>query len=203
MIGNENQQTDNRGREEGQTRGQRLRQRLAATANEESMAGLEQIFEAKLAAVGVYEKQLAAVTDPYARKTLQYMIRQERQELMRLSELIDLVETSPDMGRITQARRRFSHRIKTTTGKDAGFWLGAAVVGAMLLPGVREQLRPLAVKTVQGVMDLSEQVKGLFSGVREDLEDLVSEAQFDKLKQSIDASIMDEVSGPDVPDNVT
>lgn len=194
MIGNENQPTDNGRREEGASRGQRLRQRLAASASEESIAGLEQIFEAKLAAVGVYEQQLASVTDPYARKTLQYMIRQERQELLRLSELIDLVETSPDMGRIAQARRRFSHRVKTTTGKDAGFWLGAAVVGAMLLPGVREQIRPLAVKTVQGVMDLSDQVKGLFSGVREDLEDLVSEAQFEKLRQSIDTSIMDEVS---------
>ncbi|MBP2652733.1 MAG: hypothetical protein H6Q73_302 [Firmicutes bacterium] len=46
--------------------------------------------------------------------------------------------------------------------------------------------------TVQGVIALSEQVKGLFSGVREDIEDLVSEAQFENLKQSIDAGIVEE-----------
>jgi len=199
VAGIENQPMDNGQREQHVSRGQRLRRRLTETVNQESTAGLEQIFEAKLAAVNVYEKQLTSVTDPYARKTLQQMIRQERQELLRLAELIDLVEAGPEMGRMTRARRRFSHQIKTTTGRDANFWLGAAVVGALLLPSVREQIRPLAVKTVQGVMDLSEQVKGLFSGVREDLEDLVSEAQFEKLKQSIDSSIMEEVSLPDAP----
>jgi hypothetical protein len=176
------------------SRGQRLRQRAAETTSEESIAGLEQIFEAKLTAVQAYEKQLAGITDPYARKTLQHMIRQERQELMRLAELIELVETSPEMGRISRARRRFSHQVKTATGRDTGFWLGAIVVGAMLMPGVREKLRPLAVKTVQGVMELTEQVQGLFSGVKEDIEDLVSEAQFEKLRQSIDDAIMEDPS---------
>ncbi|MDR3565649.1 MAG: hypothetical protein P4N59_30005 [Negativicutes bacterium] len=201
MVGIENQPTENGPKEQRMSRGQRLRQRLAETANEESTVGLEHIFEAKLAAVNVYEKQLASVTDPYARKTLQYMIRQERQELLRLAELIDLVEISPEMGRITRARRRFGHQVKTTTGRDASFWLGAAVVGALLLPGVREQIRPLAVKTVQGVMDISEQVKGLFGGFREDLEDLVSEAQFEKLKQSIDSSILEDSVQPEMPNS--
>ncbi len=190
---------ENGQRDQGLSRGQRLRRRLAETTNAESTAGLEQIFEAKLAAVNVYEKQLATVTDPYARKTLQHMIRQERQELLRLAELIDLVEAGPELGRMTRARRRFSHQIRTTTGRDASFWLGAAVVGALLLPSVREQIRPLAVKTMHGVMDLSEQVKGLFSGVREDLEDLISEAQFEKLKQSIDASILEDEPLPGPP----
>ena len=124
------------------------------------------------------------------------MIYQERQELMRLTELIELVEISPDIGHITRARRRFSHRMKSKTGRDTGFWLGAIAVGALLLPSVRESLRPLAVKTAQGVMDLSEGFKGLFSGMREDLEDIVSEAQFEKLKQSIDTAITEEAPAP-------
>jgi len=173
---------------------------MAEATDEETLAGLERIFEAKLAAVNVYEKQLASVTDPFARRTLQRMIRQERQELLDLTDLTDLVEAGPDMGNIARARRRFGHRLKMTTGQDAKFWLGALVVGSLLLPGVREKVRPLAVKTVQGIMDLSEQVQGLFSGVKEDIEDLVSEAQFEKFKQSIDDAIGEELPPPAGPD---
>lgn len=184
----------------GPVRGRRLRQRLADSAGEESVAGLEQVFEAKLAAVRVYEKQLAAVNDPYARKTLERMIRQERRELTALAELAELMESSPQMGSVGRFRRRLGHQIKTATGRDAYFWLGALAVGAVLLPSVRERLRPLAVRTVQGVMDISEQVKGLLSGVQEDIEDLVSEAEFERLKNSIDAAIgaeTDEMTPPD------
>lgn len=187
-------------REGRATRAERLRQRLAETTDEESLAGLEKIFEAKLAAVGVYEQQLASVTDPFARKTLQRMIRQERQELLNLAELTDLVEAGPDMGNLARARRRLSHRLKMSTGQDTRFWLGALVVGTLLLPSVREKFRPLAVKTAQGILELSEQVQGLFSGVKEDIEDLVSEAQFEKLKQSIDDAITEELppsAGPE------
>lgn len=197
----ETAQTETPKRERRETRAERLRQRMTETTNEESLAGLEQIFEAKLASIKVYEQQMATVNDPFARKTLQRMIRQERQELVSLAELTELVEASPDIGSISRARRRFAHRVKMTTGQDTKFWLGALVVGSLLLPGVREKIRPLAVKTVQGIMDLSEQVQGLFSGMKEDIEDLVSEAQFEKLRQSIDDAIVDELPPPAEPDN--
>ena len=183
------------------TRADRLRQRVAETTGEESLVGLEKIFEAKLAAVGVYEQQLASVTDPFARKTLQSMIRQERQELLNLAELTDLVEASPDMGNIARTRRRLSHRLKMSTGQDTKFWLGALMVGTLLLPSVREKFRPLAVRTAQGILELSEQVQGLFSGVKEDIEDLVTEAQFEKLRQSIDDAIAEELPPSAGPEN--
>lgn len=174
------------------SRARRLREQVAETTTQQSVTGLEQIFEAKLAAIKTYQQQLNTITDPYARKSLQMMVQKERKELVDLADLIDLVDANPEMGGITRARRRFSHQLRTTTGRDASFWLGAAVVGAILLPSVREKLRPLAVKTVQGMMELSDQVKGMFSGVQEDIEDLVSEAQFEKFKESIEAAIVEE-----------
>ncbi|CUH97768.1 hypothetical protein P22_3912 [Propionispora sp. 2/2-37] len=176
------------------SRGQRMRERIAETTNAESAEGLDQVFEAKLAAVSTYERKLAAITDPYARSVLQDMIRQERRELMQLTELADLVEQSPDMNSFTRARRRLGHRMKMKTGQNPAFWIGTAALGILLLPSVREKLRPLAIKTVQGIMGLSEQAQGLFSGVREDLEDIVSEAQFEQFKQSIDGAINDETA---------
>lgn len=197
----ETTETDRTRRERRETRAERLRQRMAEAGDEESLAGLERIFEAKLAAIKVYEQQLASMTDPFARKTLLRMIRQERQELVSLAELTDLLEAGPEMGSISRARRRLAHRVKIMTGQDTKFWLGALVVGSLLLPSVRDRIRPLAVKTVQGIMDLSEQVQGLFSGMKEDIEDLVSEAQFEKFKQSIDAAIEDELPPAGGPDN--
>ncbi|VBB05086.1 Hypothetical protein LUCI_0292 [Lucifera butyrica] len=187
-------------------RGRRLRERAKETNNEETVSGLEQVFEAKLAAIRTYEQRLAAISDPYARRTLQRMIRKERKELLYLAELTDLVEQSPDMNGLARARHRLTHEIKARTGQDMTFWLGAAVVGAVLLPSVREKLRPIAVKTVEGVLGLTEQARGLFSGVREDIEDLVSEAQFGRLKESLDNAVEESLTEggeaeppPDVP----
>jgi hypothetical protein len=167
-------------------RSQRLKAKAAAVSNEETIAGLEQVFEAKLAAVQSYEQKLSQVTDPYAMKTLRQMIRQERQELMSLAELIELVEISPNIGSVKRLNRQFNHRIKSSTGRTPGFWLTAVLASAVLIPSVRESLRPLALKAIQGVMELGEQAQGLFSGVKEELADLVAEAQFEKFKQSMD-----------------
>lgn len=180
-------------------RAKKMRERAMEATNEDTVIGLEQVFEAKLAAIRTYEKRLAMVTDPYARKSIQNMIRKERRELVNLADLTELVEQGPEMNALTRTRRRLNHQVAANTGKDLTFWLGAAVVGAVLLPSVREKLRPLAVKAVQGVMGLSEQAQGLFSGVREDIEDLVSEAQFEKLRDSIDGAIAGETGEPELP----
>lgn len=195
----EERENRSRTRSERRSGGQRMRERIAETTNQESSKGLDQIFEAKLAAVRTYESKLTSVTDPYARKVLQNMIKQERRELMNLTELADLVDQSPDMGGFTLARRRMGHQLKMRTGQDTTVLLGTAALGMLLLPSVREKLRPLAVKTVEGIMGLSEQAHGLFSGVREDLEDIVSEAKFENFKQSIDGAIEETVTDPNEP----
>ncbi|SHI77043.1 hypothetical protein [Propionispora hippei] len=195
----ERQEAKAQERYERKSRGQRMRERISETTNVESSESLDQIFEAKLAAVSTYERKLATITDPYARSVLQDMIRQERRELMHLTELADFVEQSPDMNGFTRAHRRMGHRMKMKTGHSPAFWLGTAALGMLLLPSVREKLRPLAIKTVQGIMGLSEQAQGVFSGVREDLEDIVSEAQFEQFKQSIDSAIEETVPEPTEP----
>jgi len=176
-------------------RSQELRRQALESAGEETLVGLEQVFEAKLAAIGVYEQRLQSMTDPYAKRTLQGMIANERKELLHLTELIELVEQSPDMGTLTRARRQLSHQVKVHTGKTPAFWLGATVLGAVMIPSVRESIRPALVKALQSIMELSEQAQGLFSGAREDLEDLMSEAQFERFKSSIDEGI-DEAAVP-------
>ncbi len=181
-------------------RRKRMRELALTPGNKESLQGLEQIFEAKLAAIRGYEQSLNAVADPYARKTIQQMIRNERRDLVNLTDLADLTEQSPDLGSFTRTKRQLRHEVRMRTGQDITFWLGAAAVGAVLLPSVREKLRPLAVKAVQGVRGLTDQAQGIFSGGREDIEDLVSEAQFERFKDSLDPAATEAESLQ--PDNV-
>lgn len=182
---------EGRQRTEQGGRAKRMREQARQFSSAETIAGLEQVFEAKLAAVRSYEQRLSAVTDPYARRVVQQMISQERKELLHLAELTDLVEQSPEMNCLTRTRRRMDYQVKASTGRDMKFWLGAAAVGAVLLPGVREQLRPLAIKAVQGVMGLTEQAQSLVSGMREDMEDLVSEARFERFSSAFDGGEAD------------
>ncbi len=173
-------------------KGQRRRQQALAAMNGETVESLDQIFQAKLNAVRAYELRLARISDPYARQTLQKMIQDERRQLLNLAELIDLVEESPDMGRFTRATRQMKHRFKAGNGKNVAYGLGAVVLAALLIPGVKDALKPVLGKIVSGVNELSEQAQGLISSVKEDMEDMVAEAQFEKLKQSIDSEVGEE-----------
>lgn len=165
------------------------RQQALAAMNEETVTSLDEVFEAKLNAVRAYEQRLARVADPYARQTLQKMIQAERRQLLNLAELIDIVEESPNMGGFTRATRRMTHRLKTGDGKNALYGLGAIALAAMLIPGVKDALKPLVGKVMSGVNELSEQAQGLISSVKEDMEDMVAEAEFEKLKQAIDHEV--------------
>lgn len=177
----------------GRSRGRNRRQQAMETMNEESVAALDEVFTAKLAAVRASEQRLASISDPYARKALSQMIQEERSQLMNLAELIEMVEQSPESGSFTRARRQMSHRLKSPSNKSFAYGVGVALLGALLFPTLKESLHPVAMKAMQGVKDLSEQAQGLLSGVREDIEDLVAEAEFEKLKSSIDSVVAEEV----------
>ncbi|MBC8015842.1 MAG: hypothetical protein H7X79_08870 [Sporomusaceae bacterium] len=176
----------------GRSRGKDRRSQAMETMNEETVAALDEVFIAKLAAVRASEQRLASITDPYARKALSKMIQEERSQLINLAELIEMVEQSPESGSFTRARRQMSHRLKSPNNKNFAYGVGVALLGALLFPTLKESLHPVAMKAMHGVRELSEQAQGLLSGVREDIEDLVAEAEFEKLKSSIDSVVTGE-----------
>ncbi|GMB02235.1 hypothetical protein [Pelosinus sp. IPA-1] len=178
-------------REQG-VRGRNRRKQVMETMNEESIVALDEVFTAKLAAVRASEQRMANISDPYARKALQRMIQEERSQLMNLAELIEMVEQNPESGSFARARRQMSHRLKNPSNKNFVYGVGVALLGALLFPTLKESLHPVAMKAMQGVKDLSDQAQGLLSGVREDIEDLVAEAEFEKLKSSIDSAMTGE-----------
>jgi hypothetical protein len=183
----------------GRARGRNRRQQAMETMNEESVAALDQVFTAKLEAVRASEQRLASISDPYARKALQQMIQDERKQLLNLAELIEMVEQSPENGAFTRARRQMAHRLKNPSTKSFAYGIGITLLGALLFPTLKDSLHPVAMKAMQGIKDLSEQAQGLLGSVREDMEDLVAEAEFERLKSSIDSEVEDVLGDPEDP----
>lgn len=131
---NETQETQASQENTHSKRSKHLKERALQSDNEETLIGLDQVFEAKLAAIRTYEQKLITITDPYAKKTLQNMIRQERKELLHLADLTDLVENGSEMGSFTRAKRRINHQVKDKTGRNLTFWLGAAAIRGHSFP---------------------------------------------------------------------
>jgi hypothetical protein len=180
-----------RAKAESGNRRQALRQQVQETHNEQTVQSLEQVFAAKLALVRSYQRKLTTVQDPYARKVLQRMIQEERNQLMSLADLIDLVQQGPDMGPVARTRAKMGHQVRSSSGRSVALGIGIAVVGMMLYPMVREKFRPMVAKAMEGVMDMADQAQQMIANMKEGIEDIVSEAQFERFKDMPETSFTD------------
>lgn len=68
--------------------------------------------------------------------------------------------------------------------------LGLALAATVLLPVAKAVARPLVTAGVQGVAAVSSTVKNGVTYVREEMEDIVAEAQWERMKQNIDQDIL-------------
>jgi hypothetical protein len=67
--------------------------------------------------------------------------------------------------------------------------IGLTLAASVLLPVVKQVARPLAEAGLQSATLLASQVKSGVSYLKEEIEDIVAEAQFERLKKSIDLDI--------------
>jgi hypothetical protein len=180
-----------RGKNEGGSRGSFLKRQINEVGNEDTVRALEQVFATKLALVRSYQRKLATVQDPYARKVLQRMIQEEKNHLASMADLIDLVQKGPEMGPLARTRAKMGHQMRSTTGRNVALGFGLAVLGMVLYPAVKERVRPMVAKAFEGVMDLADQAQNVMAGMKEDFEDIVSEAQFERFKDMADPGFAD------------
>lgn len=76
---------------------------------------------------------------------------------------------------------------RSPEGKAFMWGAGAAILGIMLLPSAKKGARPILSKAVQGGLILSEQIQEVVANAREGLQDIVAEAHFEKLQETIAA----------------
>ncbi|KEO82218.1 hypothetical protein [Tumebacillus flagellatus] len=67
--------------------------------------------------------------------------------------------------------------------------IGLTLATAVLFPVLREIAKPIAAAGVQSASSLSHQLKSGVAYVREEIEDIVAEAQWERMKKSIDLEI--------------
>lgn len=67
-----------------------------------------------------------------------------------------------------------------------------AVAAATLLPIFRKTLKPLAETGLQGAAAIPDKIKYALQVARDEVEDIIAEAQFERMKKRLDAEIASE-----------
>lgn len=121
--------------------------------------------------------------------------RRRRQEL--LAELLqeDLGELTPselrllarDLDRLARRQSR-APLVESDLLRGVLWGAGLTALALLLLPQARRAFRPLAVAAARCAMDLVDGVREAVSGAQEGLEDIVAEAQFQRLQAAVEAA---------------
>jgi hypothetical protein len=72
----------------------------------------------------------------------------------------------------------------------------APAINAGLIPILASALKPLAILGIRGVIGIADCTRSTVQYIREEVEDIVAEAQFERLKQQMDAEIEMAQNGP-------
>lgn len=64
-----------------------------------------------------------------------------------------------------------------------------AIAASALIPIAKSTLRPLAASGMQGGADLLNRARSVFQKAREEVEDIIAEAQFERMKRQFDKDI--------------
>jgi hypothetical protein len=128
----------------------------------------------ELQAVRALEDRLARSRHPEVRETLVELLKGSRDQDLTTGELIDLLNNK----RGTSLPDYFDTR---------GVLITAGVLATLLaIPSVREKVRLLLKKAIMEAMEFGDKFKTFAASLGEDLEDIIAEASFNKLKDSME-----------------
>lgn len=123
-----------------------------------------------------------------------------RRQLMLETFQDELAELTPsEMVALSQELRRMARRQQPAQLPFAAAGLGnvwlLGAVALLALPQVREALRPLFVAMAQGASAVGNNAQDLVKNAQEWVQDVVAEAQFQKLQQAAEAAAATAASG--------
>ncbi len=122
-------------------------------------------------------------------------IMEEMQEMgYAPGEILHAVQQLQKRGTI---RCRFSELMNSREGRGFKWGLGAAILALLFLPSAAKSLKPVTKWALKETMEASERVQGIISNLKEDVEDILAEAQFERSRNIIDDEIRTE--GESVP----
>lgn len=152
---------------------------------------LRRELQQQLRAMGQMNQGLGQGVDPQVQRLLYELLRESRDQGMALPDLMQSINQnqSPSLG--SGLMDRLFGPLKGIDRNSFGWGAGAAVLGFLLLPTLGKSMRPLARKAVEEAMSLNERLQSIFAHAKEEFEDIVAEASFNKLK---------DMSGPVGPE---
>ena len=131
------------------------------------------------------DKRLNKITDPETRRVVETIFLEAQKEGMPLDHIINQLNAGHGTG--TRWKQQVGGWFGSGEGRGLLWGIGLSLVISLLFPATREGLRNLGVKMLQGTMNLTEQTRSTFGLAKEELEDMIAEANFNNLQDSQDS----------------
>ncbi|OPX84108.1 MAG: hypothetical protein A4E53_03883 [Pelotomaculum sp. PtaB.Bin104] len=138
-------------------------------------------------------QRMGQVRDPQIRQMLNDLLHEAQEQGMGVQELLDsLAMNNGSRGFMGPFWNRATSPLRDIDRRSFGWGAGAALLGLLLLPSVAKSVRPLICKAMEEAMEMNERVQGVFAQAKEELEDIVAEANFNKLTASMNGPLANE-----------
>ena len=143
----------------------------------------------ELRAVQDVENRLGRLRNPRTRELVRELLEKAEEKGMTASDLVQSISATRPTLRDRLSGMLFNPQNRLPLG------VGAVLLGLFLFPAARGSLRPLARKVVEEVMNMSEKTQTVIARAQEDLSDIVAEAQFARLADSVQQATENHIPG--------
>lgn len=168
---------------------------------------LEKGISSENMAIGQYRNDIQNTRNPYVRQVLKHALSDEHMHDYNFKQALRFFNTRKGdeftfRDNLAMTFNRIGTSLKSNKAKGIFFGVGIALIGITVAPTLKKVFKPIAVKTVSGVMAISESMKGVAEKTKENIEGVKKEAykfrdeQISKLKDDSDdvaRSIIEEL----------
>jgi hypothetical protein len=123
----------------------------------------------------------------FARGMMQDVLENAQEMGYTPSEMLQAVQQLQQRGTI---RHRLTQALNSKEGQWFKWGIGTALLVVLLFPSLARSLRPLTKWVAKEAMEVSDRAQSVFSGLKEDVEDILAEAQFERAKKTIDDDVI-------------
>lgn len=165
----------------------KLEQRRPRQYSRRRIASLRRELRKELQAIRNMERRVQRQRNPEVRALLQEIIEEARERNVTVGELSELLGPSS----LPESLREIS--------TNRTMWTVLLVILTLLtVPAFRNALTPYLNKILAEIVILGDKTKATMTKIREDIEDIVAEAQFEKIKKDLEPTDENEIKlGPE------
>lgn len=131
----------------------------------------------ELLAVKRIEDRLGRVKNPQIRKLVYEILEEAGEQGLDINDVLGSFPRGRGHG--------LGDFLGLGTDRSLPWIIGAAALGLALYPAARENLKKLAGRLTEEATEISDKMQEMVSRTREEMEDIVAEAQFSKIQESM------------------